>query len=156
MSYNDAHMDLADAITLAAKAHQGQRDKQGEPYILHPIEVMGMVPEDCQIAAVLHDVMEDTTVEFFELEEQGVGEDNLEAINLLTRITVPEKESYADYIERIATAPGNAGRIARIVKLADLRHNLGRMTPELAGTEKRYHEAEARLRLAQAEHNEEE
>ena len=51
------------AIEIAAKAHAGVKDKQGKPYILHPIRVMmGVENEATQIVAILHDVVEDTSV----------------------------------------------------------------------------------------------
>jgi guanosine-3',5'-bis(diphosphate) 3'-pyrophosphohydrolase len=54
---------LEKAIEIAARAHTGQVDKAGQPYILHPIQVMLRVQgEDARIAAVLHDVVEDSEV----------------------------------------------------------------------------------------------
>jgi len=50
-----------------------------------------------------------------------------------------------DYIERLATATGRAGVLAREVKGADLRHNLGRLTPDLEGFRARYEGALQRL-----------
>ena len=50
---------LERAIQIAVKAHSGQTDKSGEPYILHPFRVMFAVPDtDARIVAVLHDVVE--------------------------------------------------------------------------------------------------
>jgi hypothetical protein len=51
------------AIEIAAKAHAGVKDKQGQPYLLHPLRVMmGVEGEEAQIVAVLHDVVEDTPI----------------------------------------------------------------------------------------------
>jgi guanosine-3',5'-bis(diphosphate) 3'-pyrophosphohydrolase len=51
------------ALQIAAKAHEGQKDKEGLPYILHPLRVVHRVQgEEAQIVAVLHDVIEDTSV----------------------------------------------------------------------------------------------
>ncbi len=51
------------ALTIAAEAHAGQRDKDGQPYILHPLRVMGSVEGDAaKMVAILHDVIEDTAV----------------------------------------------------------------------------------------------
>jgi len=51
---------LERAVAIAAQAHAGQRDKAGEPYILHPLRVMlRMATDELQIVAVLHDVLED-------------------------------------------------------------------------------------------------
>ena len=64
---------LESAIATAAKAHEGQTDKAGKPYILHPLRVMlnvkGCIPEQC--AAVLHDVIEDTDITAEALLELG-------------------------------------------------------------------------------------
>jgi (p)ppGpp synthase/HD superfamily hydrolase len=52
---------LEDAISLAAQAHKGQKDKAGAPYLLHPLRMMmRMNTEAAMMAAVLHDVVEDT------------------------------------------------------------------------------------------------
>ena len=51
------------AIAISATAHDGQKDKAGEPYIWHPIRVaMSCDTERAQIVAILHDVAEDTSV----------------------------------------------------------------------------------------------
>ena len=51
---------LETAIQIAAEAHAGQKQKNGQPYILHPLRVMARVStEEEQIVAVLHDVLED-------------------------------------------------------------------------------------------------
>jgi hypothetical protein len=71
-----------------------------------------------------------------------VFEEELEALRLVTRT---EGEPYGEFIERIACAKGRAGRIARTVKLADLRDNLGRTTPKLSHLAERYRKALVRL-----------
>jgi (p)ppGpp synthase/HD superfamily hydrolase len=54
---------LERAITIAAAAHARQKERNGAPYILHPIRVMLAVSTPVQqMAAVLHDVVEDTAV----------------------------------------------------------------------------------------------
>ena len=56
--------DLESAIALAVHAHRGQRDKAGAPYILHPLRLLTRLGHDAtevqRMAAVLHDVVEDT------------------------------------------------------------------------------------------------
>jgi len=110
---------LAVALELATTAHRGQvyPSPEREPYICHPIRVMEALEEgDAQIVALLHDVLEDTSVDVAELHELGFGEHIIRAVLLLTHDgTVP----YADYIERLAH-----DRLARRVKLADLADNL--------------------------------
>ncbi len=107
---------LERAIEIAAKAHSGQQDKAGEPYILHPVRVMLRVTtEQERIAAVLHDVVEDTDVSLDELRGEGFAEAVIQAIDALTK---REGESRIDAAHRAA-----ANTIARIVKLADNAEN---------------------------------
>lgn len=107
---------LERAIEIAAKAHSGQQDKAGEPYILHPVRVMLRVTtEQERIAAVLHDVVEDTDVSLDELRAEGFAEAVIQAIDALTK---REGESRIDAAHRAA-----ANTIARIVKLADNAEN---------------------------------
>lgn len=108
---------LEDAIALAARAHRGQTDKAGQPYILHPLRVMlGVDGELERLAAVLHDVVEDCGVTLAELRRLGYPEPVLAALDRLTRRS---GESYEDFIARAAGDP-----IAMAVKLADLRDNM--------------------------------
>lgn len=106
------------AIAMALEAHQGQTDRYGRPYILHPLHVMlQMDGETEMMAAVLHDVLEDTALTFAALREAGFPPDVLEAVQLLTHD--PETSSYEEYVRRLQQNP-----IAVKVKLADLRHNM--------------------------------
>lgn len=105
------------AIEIAAKAHAGQVDRAGEPYILHPLRIMlRMSSPDERIAAMLHDVVEDTAVTLSELEALGFSESILQAVGALT---MRQDEGYEAYLQRAAT-----NEIARKVKLADLEDNL--------------------------------
>lgn len=105
------------AIETAAKAHDGQYDKGGEPYIYHPLRVMLYAngDENVKCAAVLHDVIEDTKITERNLAEIGFGKDILVALRLLTR---QPDDDYMDYIQRLKHNP-----IAKAVKLADLKDN---------------------------------
>ncbi len=104
------------AMKLCFTAHRDQTDKSGLPYVFHPFHVAEQMPDEkTTVAALLHDVVEDTPFTLQDLREMGFDEDVLEALSLLThREGVP----YMDYVARIR---GN--EIARTVKLADLRHN---------------------------------
>ncbi len=107
---------LERAIEIAARAHGGQRDKAGAPYILHPLRVMLRVQTETErIAAVLHDVVEDSAWTLDQLRAEGFAPDVLETIEALTRR--PE-ESYEEFVLRAGAHP-----IARRVKLADLADN---------------------------------
>src|SRR5205807_5925884 len=91
---------LEKAIALAAQAHAGQRDKQGLPYILHPLRVMMRVEGDlARIVAVLHDTLEDTDVTAADLRREGFGDDVIEPLELVTH---DKHEPYADYVARCA------------------------------------------------------
>ncbi|MBV7495397.1 HD domain-containing protein [Pseudomonas sp. PDM24] len=107
---------LERAIAIAAAAHEGQVDKGGAPYILHPLKVMLRVNTlEERIVAVLHDVVEDCGISFDDLRKEGFSETVLMAIASVTK--VPD-ELYEEFIERAAQNP-----IGRVVKLADLEEN---------------------------------
>ena len=108
---------LEKAISIAALAHAGQKDKAGQPYILHPISVMIRVESDSErIAAVLHDVVEDTPVTFEDLRAEGFTEEVVAAVEALTK---SDGESRLDAAKRAAKNP-----IALRVKLADNAENM--------------------------------
>ena len=109
--------NLQRAIEIAVHAHCNQTTKDGQPYVLHPLTLMMRVDSEIEkIAAVLHDVVEDTPVTQDELKSEGFSDEVLAVVELLTH---PEGMSYDDYIDRLAVNP-----IARKVKLADLGHNM--------------------------------
>ncbi|WP_224242006.1 HD domain-containing protein [Hyalangium gracile] len=108
---------LEDAIALAVEAHRGQRDKAGQSYILHPLRVMMRLETDAErMAAILHDVVEDTPYTLERLRELGYPEEVLGALDCLTK---REGETYEAFIERVRPHP-----LARRVKLADLEDNM--------------------------------
>ena len=110
-------MNLEQAISIASLAHEGQLDKGGEPYILHPLRVMMKLKDKKQrIVAVLHDVIEDTNVTDIDLVVKGLS---LELINAVLTLTRNKSESYDDYIDRISK-----DEFAIEVKLADLEDNM--------------------------------
>ncbi|AGC42732.1 hypothetical protein MYSTI_01384 [Myxococcus stipitatus DSM 14675] len=135
---------LEDAIALAVEAHRGQRDKAGQPYVLHPLRLMlKLETEEERTVAVLHDVVEDTPWTLERLRERGYPEAVLRALEGLTR---RKDESYEAFIERL-----RPDALARRVKLADLEDNMDvrRLTAVTAkDTERlaRYRAAWARLR----------
>ena len=108
---------IEDAIVLAARAHRGQVDKRGKPYVLHSLRVMlKQEDETAQMVAVLHDVVEDTAVTLVDLRTAGFSAEVCEAVDCLTRR--PE-ETYEAMITRVAANP-----LARRVKMADLEGNM--------------------------------
>ncbi len=105
------------AIAIAAAAHAGQVDKAGQAYILHPLRVMLRVSTiEQRIAAVLHDVVEDTDVTLEQLRGEGFSAAVLGAIEALTK---RPGEGRLQAAERAAQNP-----IALVVKLADNAENM--------------------------------
>jgi|ERR1044071_3718490 (p)ppGpp synthase/HD superfamily hydrolase len=130
---------VEDAVSIAARAHKGQKDKADAPYLLHPLRMMlRMDTEAAMMAAVLHDVVEDTDWTLERLREEGFSDEVLEAVDCLTH---RDGESYDAFVERVRTNP-----IARQVKIADLEDNMNvRRISRLAGKDlerlEKYHRA---------------
>lgn len=116
------------ALRIATAAHAGQLDRDGYPAILHPLTVglMGHTDEE-KMAGFLHDVVEDTSVTFDNLIEEGIPIGVVNAIRLLTH---GKESDYYDYIQGIIES-GNP--IALQVKYNDLKHNFerGKAHPDL-------------------------
>ena len=108
---------LERALEIAAVAHAGQLDKAGKPYILHPIRVMLSVSTpDEQMAAVLHDTVEDTSVTLEDLADAGFSSDIISAVQALTKM---DGESRLEAAQRAVR-----NTVARQVKLADVADNM--------------------------------
>ncbi|MDR3216231.1 MAG: HD domain-containing protein [Clostridiaceae bacterium] len=104
------------AIKIAAEAHDGQTDKTGKPYIWHPLTVASFCKsEKAKIAAVLHDVIEDTDVTAADLLKAGIDADVVDAV---VRLSKNKGEELSAYYDRVA-----ASDIATEVKFADMLHN---------------------------------
>ncbi|MBO5660240.1 MAG: phosphohydrolase [Bacteroidaceae bacterium] len=104
------------AMKLCFAAHKDQVDKSGMPYVFHPFHLAEqMTDELTTVAALLHDVVEDTPYTFSDLRDMGFPGEVLDALALLTH---DDGTPYLDYVVRLKDNP-----IARAVKLADLRHN---------------------------------
>lgn len=154
---------LNDAIALAEFAHRNQTDKAGLPYIDHPKRVLAKVQAQgalpyVQMAAVLHDVTEDTSFTPDHLLDLGFGEPVVEIVKLVDRNHSAELWDYLDpidpankterdrfYYEQIRKNPG-----ALMVKLADIADNtepwrLSYFTPETRGRLERKYERAVEL-----------
>lgn len=139
---------LEHAIELALEAHRGQEypAPEPEPYVLHVFRVMLAVDGGpARTTAVLHDVLEDTSLTVDDLLRSGVSPTIVDAVVALTRR--PE-DTYDEYIERVAE-----NELARKVKLADLADNLANnerypRTPDVAARISRYKQAMQRLTSA--------
>jgi len=114
---------VTDAIALATFAHRKQTDKAGAPYIDHPRRVLATVqhqhaPANTQIAAVLHDVTEDTAFTCSMLLELGFPEEAVGLVALLDRhlITYEDPDDYYRAISKNSQAT--------MIKLADIFDNL--------------------------------
>ncbi len=140
---------LSLAIKWAVEAHEGQLDKAGKPYIDHPKAVAAWIQqkyagqpwpyrefnlEDLMISAWLHDVVEDCDVTLDEI-ERGFGPIVRAIVDGVTR-RKPSGETYRTFVKRAKQHPGS-----RMLKLADLHHNLSRidnLPPEEQNIRKRY------------------
>lgn len=109
---------LGAMIILATNAHAGQFDRGGAPYILHPLKVMHYTKSDDEeilCIAVGHDVIEDTNVTYKDLAAAGMSLRVIDGIRALTKVP---GETLEEYKEKVMM-----NEDARIVKMADLRHN---------------------------------
>lgn len=104
------------AYEIAKRAHLGQVDKAGEDYIKHPEKVASFVETDEEKAvAYLHDVIEDTELTLEDLHEYEFSKEVIEAVDIITK---KKGEDYRSYLNSV-----KKNKLARAVKLADLRHN---------------------------------
>jgi len=109
--------DLDKAVAIATKAHAGQLDKAGQPYILHPLRLMFKFQHEIErVIAVLHDVVEDSDVSLDDLKKFGFTPPVIETIDCLSRRI---DESYEDFIFRVSS-----NSLARKIKIEDLKDNL--------------------------------
>ena len=143
-----------DTIEFIKCAHADQVDKAGNPYWRHPVAVMYRLGADAtkseKLAALLHDVIEDTTYRAEDLRRLGYSADVIAAVELLSRPKGADRPSYQLWIRAIA-ASGN--RIAIKVKIADNEDNsdparLAALPVEGRGIVRRYQKSLAVLRQA--------
>lgn len=131
---------IGDAFALATIAHQGQKYGDG-PYVEHPIAVARLIAtmygpyEHLLVPALLHDVVEDTPIQLYEIER--VFDAHVAAT--VDAVTRRDNEVYADFVARAAAHP-----TGRLVKLADNTHNLSTL-PFGDRRERRYLKARAVL-----------
>ena len=131
---NDAGYDVGKinkAYEIAATAHQGQMRKSGDPYISHPIAVaiiladLGMDTESV-VAALLHDVVEDTQVEIDTIRKE-FGEETAQLVDGMTKLgKIPfssREEQQAENVRKMLIAMAQDVRVI-IIKLADRLHNM--------------------------------
>lgn len=114
---------IEDTIAFIKQAHAGQTDHSGADYYLHPVAVMhrlpGYVDDEVRLAALLHDVIEDTSFTRAQLAGLGYSDRTLDAVELVTQ-TPGDTRTYPEKIKAIIDS-GN--RDAVRVKLADMSEN---------------------------------
>lgn len=109
--------NLEQAIAVATKAHTGQVDKAGQPYILHPLRLMFKFEAEIEmIVAVMHDVIEDSAFTQGDLKKLGFSDEVVEAIDCLSK---RQGEAYDSFILRVSK-----NNLARKIKIEDIKDNL--------------------------------
>ena len=107
------------ALSLAAKLHEGQRDKAGEPYLLHLVRVLyGVIKStdvNVHVAALLHDAVEDGHATLEVLQLHGVSP---AALSIIDEVTRKPLQSYVEYIRSIKSGE------AALVKASDIADNM--------------------------------
>ena len=105
------------AMKYMFEHQKNQFDKSGVPYVFHPFTVaFDLKTEDECVVALLHDIVEDTSVTFEDLENEGFSSLVIETLKLLTH---SDDEDYFEYINRISK-----NKLATSVKIQDLKHNM--------------------------------
>jgi RelA/SpoT family (p)ppGpp synthetase len=141
----DEILELDHAIDFATEAHKGQKRKSGEPYIIHPMSVAGILVDwgmdiDTVLAGVLHDTVEDTDATLEKIESL-FGHDVAFLVDGVTKVSqaragMRNLDNYLpqtkDNLSKLLIAVGQDVRVI-IIKLADRLHNLStlqHMVPE--------------------------
>lgn len=151
-NYPEGRGKLGAAIALAAEQFIGKYDKSGEPYILHCLAVMENVKKyndvELSIAAVLHDIVEDTKITLYDLEHlYGFTR---RVCRIISDVTFPSKCTDEEYMSKILKICDNQDAIK--VKMADLEHNslilrLKGISPKDLNRIQKYHKAYGILKL---------
>tara|TARA_B100001057_G_scaffold236611_1_gene236893 strand:+ start:150 stop:2351 length:2202 start_codon:yes stop_codon:yes gene_type:complete len=123
---------IHEALIIAYNGHDGQLRKSGEPYIFHPIEVAKIVAKDIGLdyisvaSAILHDVVEDTSITLNDL-RNSLGEEITKIVDGLTKIsTLKKNEDYsvqAENYRKMLLTLHNDIRVI-LIKTADRLHNM--------------------------------
>jgi len=128
---SDQVKEIYRAYLFGAQAHEGQHRASGEPYIHHPIEVARILAQmrlDCEtiVAAILHDVIEDTETVKGQIAEEFGAEvaDLVDGVSKLTQISFKSKAEFqAENFRKMLLAMARDIRVI-LVKLADRLHNM--------------------------------
>lgn len=116
LTQGDARVD---AISIAARVHEEQVDLMRQPYFEHVLRVASCFDHTSweHVVALLHDVVEDGDVSLDDLKAKRFPDEVILAVDALTRRA---DETHGQYVKRIA----RSSRMARLVKLADVRDNI--------------------------------
>jgi len=147
--YNpNADVDIIDrAYIYSARVHEGQVRLSGEPYLLHPLEVAGVLADMnldavSVAAALLHDVIEDTSATDSEIKKM-FGSEVLNIVSGVTKLGKltfnSSKERYAESIRKMLLAMADDIRVI-LIKLADRLHNMRTL---------KYHGDQKKIEIAQ-------
>ncbi len=131
--FTAAEMDELDrAYVFADQAHGDDKRKSGEPYITHPIAVaqllldLGFYDQDCLLAALLHDVVEDTQFELEDVEKR-FGKTTAQMVDGLTKLNrmnfASNEQAEAQNVLKMLLSMLRDYRVI-LVKLADRLHNM--------------------------------
>lgn len=127
----DNIQQIIKAFHLANNAHQGMIRKSGEPYIIHPISVARIVADEIGlgsksiIAALLHDVVEDTDITLEDIDRQ-FGKKVASIVDGLTKLSTTSTTSrsqQADNFRKLLLSMIDDTRVI-LIKLADRLHNM--------------------------------
>jgi len=140
------------AFGFAAKAHQGQQRRSGEPFIMHPVGVATIcaglrLDEQTIAAALLHDVVEDTDTDLATVRDEFGDEVArlVDGVTKLTRVQFQSREqTEAENYRKMVVAMAEDVRVI-LVKLADRLHNL--RTIEYLGRQKQIQKAKEALEV---------
>ncbi|HZH03189.1 MAG TPA: bifunctional (p)ppGpp synthetase/guanosine-3',5'-bis(diphosphate) 3'-pyrophosphohydrolase, partial [Myxococcaceae bacterium] len=125
---------LKKAYVYSAKVHQGQLRSSGEPYLVHPLEVAGILSqlkldEASIVTGLLHDTIEDTLATFEELTEL-FGSEVAQLVDGVTKLSkfsasasLSQEEKQAENFRKMIIAMARDIRVI-LVKLADRTHNM--------------------------------
>jgi hypothetical protein len=138
-------MNPAAARAVALAGHVGQQTRLGEPLARHLERVAARVPSAAKATAWLHEVGERGAASVHDLLARGITTVELTALELLT---FSEGGDFGLYVRRIARAPGEAGAIARAVKLAELEDHLDHLAAS-SPSRRRYSWAREEIRRGQ-------
>ena len=110
---------LQTALEIAVMAHKGVTRRNTDPYIFHVLRVANNAKyirtKTQKAAGILHDVIEDTELTLEDLHEYEFSKEVIEAVDIITKKKGEDYQSYLNSVKK--------NKLARAVKLADLRHN---------------------------------